>query len=591
MADRYEMPPAGFELDAGTPVEATKPSPAPAQPASRYAQPPADFQLAPMPGEATAKPTPSVPQGPLTGMQVARSAYEHLIPSAKKTGEELIHPFLHPQETWEGLKTIGSGLASKAGIGKSPEGEAALGAIKDYYVNRYGGLEEAKRAFAEDPVGVASDVATIFTGGGGGLKGIGKVAELSGLTKTAAGLGKAGEIVGEAGRFVDPVTASTKLGAMAAEPITKGLSPAVLSFKSGKTIKSLQDAEEAGATSNPEFWRHFSGEANPQEVIDAVKGSMDKIKDQRRDEYLSTSQGWKSNQAQLDLKPTIDTYLDKLKEYSPTGKTPIYMQAPMSEIGETLRHWGGSGKTMADFDFLKRDLDKLYNSPNFRGNPEAQAVLTGVRNRAWQTIVDHDPVYADIMKKYENATKEINEIIAEVGTNKAAATTRLKKLIKANDKKTIDRLIKENPNLPYMIAGQELNPLVPEGLRGAILSSMAYALPAMAVHPAALAGVLAASPKVAGGLQYGLGAARSLPMQAESMAIPQAVRRATMTAEKPFVEEQPEGRKSGGSVMKAEHMMSKAKLARKKRQDQTKAILDYPDEHVVSALKVASDNI
>jgi len=588
MADRYEMPPEGFTLD---PV-GQEPAPTSTQETSKYAAPPANFQLAPMPGEAIKKPIPPVPQGVLSATQVAKSAYEHLVPSAIKTGKELVYPFMHPQETLEGIKTLGSGLASKAGFTKDPESEQALSAIGDYYKQRYGGIEEAKRAFAEDPVGVASDVATIFTGGGGAMKGLAKGAELAGMARTATGLGKAGELIGETGRLVDPVSASTKLGAMAAEPITKGITPAILSFKSGKTIKSLQDAEEAGVTSNPEFWRHFSGEANPQDVIDAVKGSMDRIKEERRNQYLNTSQGWKSSQTQLDMRPTVDAFMDKLTEYSPSGKTPIYMQAPLSDIGETLRHWGGSNKTMADFDFLKRDLDKLYNSPNFRGNPEAQAVLTGVRNKAWQTIVDHDPVYADIMQKYENATKEINDITSEVGTNKAAATTRLKKLIKANDKGTIDRLIKENPDLPYMIAGQELNPLVPEGLRGAILSSLAYSIPAMAFHPGAFVGVAGASPKIAGGLQYGLGAARTLPMQAEKMALPQTVRRATMAAEQPFMEEeQPVARATGGRVMTAERMMSMAKRAKKEIESQTKALLEEPDEHIVKALKVANEHI
>jgi hypothetical protein len=196
------------------------------------------------------------------------------------------------------------------------------------------------------------------------------------------------------------------------------------------------------------------------------------------------------------------------------------------------------------------------------------------------------------MKNYENATKELGEITSEVGTNKAAATTRLKKLIKANDKKTIDRLIQENPNLPYMIAGQELNPLVPEGLRGALLSSLAYSIPAMAFHPGAFVGVAGASPKIAGGLQYGLGAARTLPMQAEKMAIPQATRRAAMAAEQPFMEEeQPVARATGGRVMTADRMMSMAKRAKKEIESQTKALLEEPDEHIVKALKVANEHI
>lgn len=591
MVDRYQAPPEGFQLDqVEEPVRERAPAP------SRYAPPPSGFALEPLEPVAPTKPVPQVPAGPLSTGQMFKSAYEHALPSAVKTAQEIVHPFLHPVETYEGLKTIGSGLASKAGIRPDPESEKALSAIKDYYGQRYGGIEAAKRSFAEDPFGVASDVATVLTGGGGALKGLGKVAEVGSLAKTAGGLGKVGEVVGEAGRFVDPVTAAASLTSMAAEPITKGLTPLALSFKSGKTLTSLRQAEEAGATANPEFWRHYKGEGKPEEVIDAVKGSIDKIKDERRNDYLSSSQGWKSNQTPLDMAPIVGTFLQHKQQFAPTGTTPVYMAPAMQDIGNTINHWSKSGRTMADFDFLKRDLDKLYNTPNFMRNPEAQAVLTSVRNETWNSIVNHDPVYADIMKKYEDATKEINAINQEVGPNKAAATTRLKKLIAASDKGTIDRLLQENPNLPYMLAGQELSPVLPEGIRGAIISSLGYALPAYAFSPgagiAALASGALASPKVAGGLQYGLGAARTLPMQAERMAVPSSLRRATMAAERPFMEDERPVRATGGRIgMTAERLLSMLEGAKKSVQKDTESLLQEPDEKIAKALTIAKEGI
>ena len=74
---------------------------------------------------------------PMTGMQVAKSAYEHLGPSAVKAAQDIIYPFTHAPETISGLKTIGAGLASKAApyVGsqyRSAEGEQALGSIADY---------------------------------------------------------------------------------------------------------------------------------------------------------------------------------------------------------------------------------------------------------------------------------------------------------------------------------------------------------------------------------------------------------------------------------------------------------------------------
>jgi hypothetical protein len=255
---------------------------------------------------------------------------------------------------------------------------------------------------------------------------------------------------------------------------------------------------------DPDFWRHMVGSGNAEEVIDRTKNALDAIKQKRSQDYMNTSQGWKSSQAQLDLMPTINKFLSDLQTFSPSGKTPIYMQAPLKDIGDTIRHWGGSGKTMADFDYLKRDLDKLYNSQNFRGNSEAQAVLTGVRDQVWQTIVDHDPVYADIMGDYEKATKEINNIVSDIGTNRASTATRLNKLIKASGKETGRRLAEEAPDLPSMIAGQELSPFMPGGIRPALISA-AYGIPAYLAHPAFAVGTAMSVPRIAGAIEAALG--------------------------------------------------------------------------------------
>ncbi len=50
-------------------------------------------------------------------------------------------------------------------------------------------------------------------------------------------------------------------------------------------------------------------------------------------------------------------------------------------------------------------------------------------------------------------------------------------------------------------------------------------------------------------------------------------------------------RATGGRVMTAERMMSMAKRAKKEIENQTKALLDEPDEHIVKALKVANEHI
>lgn len=562
------------------------------------------------------KPKPALPpaNAPMSAMDVARSAYSNIGPSAVKAAKELVYPFTHAPETISGLKTMGAGIASKAApyVGseyRSPEGEQALGAVADYYKQRYGSVENAKRAFAEDPVGTMMDVSTVLTGGGGALRGAGKIAGTAG--RIGAGIGAAGELIGETGRLLDPVAASTKLGAMAAEPITKGLTPGLLSVQSGKSFEGLRRAEEAGATGNTEFLRHLWGSGNPEEVIDKTHAALQAIKDQRSTEYMNTSQGWKSSQTPLSLGTVNLKYNDILNEYTPSGgKVARYMQGPLSEIRDTIDHYAGTRKTMSDLDLLKKDLDKLYYSPEFR-SPEAKAALTQIRQEVWQTIADHDPVYADIMGKYEQATNEINNIVSDIGTDRTGTAGRLRKLIKASGSETVGRLAKESPDLPYAIAGQELSTLYPGGIRGALIGSIPYLAGYSVFHPAALAGVAAASPRLAGTIQSGLGAMRTLPMHLEGQAIPQATRRAVMAAQKPGFEAsvttaEPKkdegedyfytrtGRATGGRInrgMTAQMLIAAVERAKADGQKATESILEQPDEHVVQALKVANENI
>jgi hypothetical protein len=582
------------------------------------APPAADPFYAPKP-----PPAPAVSK-PLTGMEVARQAYKNIGPSAVKAAKELVYPFTHAPETIAGLQTIGAGLASKAapyvGAGyRSPEGEQALGSIADYYKQRYGSLDAAKRAFAEDPVGTMMDVSTAVTGYGGVARGAGlgasKVARLAGRTGALGeALAEGGHGVAELGRLIDPVSAATSLGAMAAEPITKGVLPEVLALHTGKSAESFRRAEEAGAGKNEEFWRHLWGSGKPEEVIDKTRDALQSIKDQRSQEYTSTSRGWKSSQTPLNLNNVRLTFSDIIGEHTPQGgQIAMRMEEPLDKIKSVIDRYSPTKKTMSDLDLMKKDLDSLYYDSAFR-NPDAKAALTRVRQEVWNTISDHDPVYADIMGKYEQATNEINNIISDIGTDRASTATRLRKLVKASDKDTVRRLAEENPNLPYMIAGQELTPMGLGGIRGALASSL-YAIPALSTfNPAMIpyaAGIGLAFPRVSGTLQTGAGALRTLPMKMEAASIPQTARRAMITAQKPRFEAsvtaaEPKkdegedyfytrtGRASGGRInrgMNAQMLMAAVERAKANGQKNTESILNAPDEHVVQALKVANENI
>lgn len=124
--------------------------------------------------------------------------------------------------------------------GRSTDYTPTADAVGQFYKDRYGGIENIKRSVYEDPVGVALDVSTVLTGVGGGLKGLGAVANSSKLAR-------AGEIASTIGKVTDPLAIAGK-----------GISKVGGSIKP-KVASTLEKASEAYATSglgNPEIIRN-----------------------------------------------------------------------------------------------------------------------------------------------------------------------------------------------------------------------------------------------------------------------------------------------------------------------------------------------
>lgn len=138
---------------------------------------------------------------------VASGAISNLGPSAKQFAQDMVQPILHPVDTFNALKSIATD-------------ENARAAVVDALKERYGGVENIKRTIATDPVGALGDVASIFTGGGALVKGLGYAGKVSKLEQ----LGNTAKKVGNA---IDPINLATQ----AARPVVKGVSNAYQSVK------------------------------------------------------------------------------------------------------------------------------------------------------------------------------------------------------------------------------------------------------------------------------------------------------------------------------------------------------------------------
>lgn len=128
------------------------------------------------------------------------SAMKNAIPSAVKFGKGIIEPLMSPMQTLDNLGRLANGAVQKTGIlspdmpDNTPYADAVGAEMKD----RYGGWENIKRTFATDPVGLAGDAATLLAGGGAALRG----ASLGGKVPA---LSRAGEVMGQAATWADPI--------------------------------------------------------------------------------------------------------------------------------------------------------------------------------------------------------------------------------------------------------------------------------------------------------------------------------------------------------------------------------------------------
>src|SRR3990167_8488176 len=158
---------------------------------------------------------------------VPGQAFQNAPASAGQFVQNMIFPFLHPIQTATTFYDLGKGLLSKAGVVDADE--ATVDAIGQFFVDRYGSMENLKKTLATDPIGVAADAATVFSGGAAlGARAPGAVGQVS-------------RAVGTIGRAIVPVTAAGKVvkaaGKVAYYP---------LGLTTGTGARAIQEAGKAG---------------------------------------------------------------------------------------------------------------------------------------------------------------------------------------------------------------------------------------------------------------------------------------------------------------------------------------------------------
>jgi hypothetical protein len=533
----------------------------------------------------------------ITGMipwsDAAMEAAKNVPHSAYQT---FVEPIVNYEQTLQGLKQVGKGIYSKAeGAFKDQDkeqkakDEAAIDALKQHYVTTYGSEEGFQKEFRNNPLSILSDASMFLTGGGS------MAAKLPGIA------GKAGEAVATVGKAVDPLMAAAQVPKVAGKAITSALN-APATVQSGSAFGSLQKAYEAGVAKDPVFWDHYSGKADANSLIDKVSGAIGDVAEKRSADYMAGMDPIKAKQG-LDYQPVLDA-ISSARGAQGRGVGAFYgqtenraAQSVLNEIEKLvndrmLKPSGHPNHTLQGFDSLKRSIGDYYQ--DVRGNPEAKKVVDNVYNAAKQSIVNVDPKYAKIMDQYAEASQRLNDLKSfERGKTSEIKINKILKTYRTGDKgNLLSDLYKYDPKLISAIAGRDLSQFFPQGLRGILTSAPLYGGAAALVNPSAIAGLALSSPKIMGGLNYGLGSIAGAPARSVEN-LPYLARMAPNAANQIDQANRPQ-RKSGGRVPHgsiADKLMAAAEASKKMHGQRTEVLLDQPDEAITKALAVAKQNI
>lgn len=522
--------------------------------------------------------------------EVGSQALQNAPRSAVEFGKNIVQPFLQPVETAQTIGQLGKGLYSKGkgllGYERDLAAEGVADAMGGFFKERYGDMPSIKRTLAEDPVGAAADLSTILTGGGT------LAAKAPGLVGT---IGQAAKTVGSA---VDPLALATKVPAVAAKGVASVIN-VPLSLQSGASYKSLQQATKAGATANPVFWEHLSGSVPPTDLVKRVNDGISEVAKQRSAEYLSGMGRIASNRTLPFNK--VDEALKAAQNVAYHKGSVVNQEAAavLQNMQDIVAQWRSNPNmthNLEDFDKLKQALRSAGYASTYKGSP-ARKIVDDIANAAKNTIPDKR--YAQIMENYQAATQELTDLTKELTARGGSSITQIRKILRAQDTKAKGDLIKRleqiDPELPYAIAGVELNPLIPQGIRGQIAGMLASGslggIAALAAHPAPLAGIAFSSPRISGTTAYGMGRVGGLPESVRSAA--PAAGPALFQAGRAEEVTRPQ-RASGGRInpsMMADRILGQIEKARKELQAETGSLLNHDDETIVKALKVANERI
>ena len=484
--------------------------------------------------------------------------------SSLQLAKDTITPFVQPIETAKTLGDLGAsvinlGLPEQYEIGDN--GEKMARAVGDYFSDRYGSIDGVKKSFRDDPLGVASDIASVMSLGVLGAGKLGKIAKIAdkGTVTSAQNISRKIDLF-------DPTAWLAKGTGMVvgtgANLTRKGLT-GLADFYSDAPISKTYEAARRSPIESQAITRGRRDQIDQEGVVDTLRdrafgeeGLIDSLKtratdlknvafgqrvakdrpidaeiipeskDVARGDEDFTVPGQQKDTVKVEAKeinPTLiqgnfENVLNNWQEYKnssrffyKTGTGAIDFLDPrdlskqvtdaITGIDKILQRASNRAPTLENLDNLKKAIDEAYTDIDLPDKQKAfvNEAVASVRSDIKDAILDADKSgkYAESMAEYEKAYKLRESLVKDLGLGKQ------KTALQSYNK--IKKIFSQNPDYDFGIIKTTINDLDKKReIRGGILGAEARSfLPSFNISPVTAIG------KATG---FGLAAASSLPI-------------------------------------------------------------------------------
>jgi hypothetical protein len=428
-----------------------------------------------------------------TAGEALGGAVQNIIPStiglvgglAKGVGTMIAHPLDTGKNVWNMAEGTGVVLGEKVNemFGRqsnlSPEDkqkEMMASNVGKYFVDKYGGWENVKRSFAEDPASVLFDASMILSGGETGLAKLGEISKIGAIAK-------AGEVAGKVGKVINPITQTAKIAGKLA-PVATRVAGEAIGAATGTgygVIKQFYNAVREGGTSADEAYKALRGDVSAEEVVGTAKDALGQMKEARRTAYqeqLKTIEGDKTVHDIEPIKNELTNQFDKFKvDVDSEGKLDFsrsslrfnkVAQQDIQTIYDEMKTFGAKPEdlTTIGLDNLKQAFGDVYSQSS-----KARAFVQGMTSKVRETL-SKAPGYDKLAGDYSESTKLIDEIQKNLSLgNKTMMDTAYRKLssvMRTNNELRLKFANELNElsggKLLPQIAGQQLSEVLPRGL-------------------------------------------------------------------------------------------------------------------------------